>query len=280
MDRSFLACLSGALLSVACVSPQTTLQGAKTLDPGDLELIAGGSVPVHAAFTNAALDAAENATDRVQEQNAGELSEAEKQEIIDGALAVVLLQPAFVPELSARLGVVERLDVGLRYAGASIKGDAKFQLGSAGGYDMAVSLGYIHHTGLGASIAEKAFSLFEVLELAEYSRRDLDAAFLFSGNQEDVFSAYGAVRYIWGMPRIELAFPEELAGPDGAVQFETDEDLHYVGGTIGMRLGVKSIALLAELTAMNLFFSPKILGEERNLGGLVLSPALGLDARF
>jgi hypothetical protein len=53
-----------------------------------------------------------------------------------------------------------------------------------------------------------------------------------------------------------------------------------VGATAGIRAGGKKVAFLGELTLMYLIFSPTVLGERRDLGGIVVSPAVALDVRF
>ncbi len=96
------ATLLASLAMAGCVGPQTTLQSARTLEPGKVELVAGGSIPVHASFSSAIIDTADGVIDRVDEDPTAELSTEEKQQLIEAALAVALFQLGPARVVSAR----------------------------------------------------------------------------------------------------------------------------------------------------------------------------------
>jgi hypothetical protein len=55
---------------------------------------------------------------------------------------------------------------------------------------------------------------------------------------------------------------------------------HYAGATGGLRLGYKYFYATMELTVMRVFAKPVVFGEQRDLGGFIISPSFGLLARF
>jgi hypothetical protein len=267
------------LLLGGCVSSVSTLQTARTLEPGKVELVAGASVPIHGVFVSRMADMLDDAASRAAAGNDDPLNEEERNRTYEAALAAVLLQPAFVPELQGRIGLWDGTDVGLRYAGPAFKLDAKVRLIEQDGFALSASGGYVHHTGIAASIAKSVFEVFETLHLVEYSRRDLDIALLVSGDERRLVAPYGAVRYIVGFPTFDLRLPDEIV--ESGVVPRTDEanTLHYFGATGGVRIG-RSVAFIAELTLMYMRFEPTFLGAQRHLSGMVYAPALGVDVRF
>jgi hypothetical protein len=269
-----------ALLVSGCTTSVSTLQTARTLDPGKVEFVAGGSVPIHGPFVSSFADMIDSAGERVTTGNSTAMTPEEERRAIKAVLAGVLFQPAVIPEVHGRVGLVEGVDVGLRYAGPSFKLDGKVQLAAREFYSLAFTAGYVHHTGLGASIAEKAFDVFESMKLADYSRRDVDLALLLSGREDRTFNAYGALRYLLGMPSFQVSVPRELAASGTGAEQESSPKMHYFGGTCGMRLGGRTIGFLAELSAMYVVFRPEVLSEVRDMSGVLIQPAMGLDVRF
>ncbi len=280
MRNECLTLFFASQLLMGCVGPVTTLEQPRTVEPWHVELVAGASVPVHGVFISSMAKAIDRGTDRLREANTAPLSEKERADLDQAALAAVLFQPTVVPEIKARLGIIDRVDVGFRYAGPALKFDAKCNFWRSESVDIAASAGYVYHTGIGASIAQGIYGLFDDLKLVEYRRSDADLAVLVSGSGEKNVFPYGAVRYIIGVPEFETKLPPELVSATGIQNSKVESLMHYIGATGGIRAGGKKVAFLGELTLMYLVFSPRVLGERRNLGGIVVSPAVALDVRF
>jgi hypothetical protein len=272
--------LLAASVLPGCVGPVTTLEPPRTVEPWHVELVAGASVPVHGVYISSMAKAIDRGTDRLRQANTAPLSEQERADLDQAALAAVLFQPTVVPELKARLGIIDRVDVGFRYAGPALKFDAKYNFWRGESVDVAASAGYVYHTGIGASVAQGIYGLFDDLKLVEYRRSDADLAVLVSGSGEKNVFPYGAVRWIIGAPEFETKLPPELVAATGIENSRVASLMHYVGATGGIRAGGKKVAFLGELTLMYLVFSPRVLGERRDLGGIVVSPAVALDVRF
>jgi hypothetical protein len=277
-----VVCLAIAL--TACVSPVSQMQTARTLPPKKVRVHAGASVPISSRFAVELVDAIDLATDRLRDaRNAGRpLTEEEQRQAIESVAALLLLQPAVVPELGVRVGVVDHVDVGVQSAGPTFRLDAKWHaVDMPGKGHAALQAAYTHHTGIGASIAGSVFDLFESLKLVEYSRKDLELALLASTeDQGRKLSFYGGLRYFLGMPRIESELAAGIETETGMPLVSTETNIHEIGATAGVRLGTDRVALMAELTVLWMVFAPEIFGEESDLGGLIIAPGVGAAFNF
>lgn len=273
-----------AILVAGCVSPVSQLQTARTLPPGETRLHAGASLPLSTRYAQELIDLVEVATDRLQDaENAGRpITEAEQRQAIESVAAILLLQPAVVPELGLRVGVFDHVDAGLQWAGPTFRLDGKWHaVDVPGQWHLALQAAYTYHTGIGASIAGSVFDLFESLRLVDYSRSDLELALLASTEDKGQnLSFYGGLRYFLGMPRIESALADGLETETGMPLVSTDTNIHEIGATGGIRLGTDRVSLMAELSVLWMVFEPEIFGEKSDLGGLVIAPGVGASVNF
>lgn len=270
-----------ALLAlVGCVSSVAQLQTARTLPSGKKRFQLGASLPISTRYVQEIIDSIKLAADRLEDaENAGRpVTEAEQRQAIETAAAVLLLQPAVVPELSARIGVFDNLDMSLRWAGPTFRLDGKYQLvEQPGEWHAALHGAYVHHTGVGASIATSLFEIFDKLRLASYSRKDIELGVLVSTEEQDrPVSMYGGLRYFLAMPRIESELAEGLEAESGTQLVETETNIHQLGATFGVRIGNRRVSLMAELTVLYMIFETQILGQKTDLGGLVFAPGVGV----
>jgi hypothetical protein len=263
-----------------CVTATTTLQTAKTTPAGDVRLGAGVSLPISTRFVGAVVDVMGDAADRVSDARSADrpLTEAEQRDAIEAILAAILFQSPPVYEMSFRYGIAKDFDAGFRWAGPALRPDVKYRFldGGDGGLSMAGSLAYAYHTGIGASIVSSVFELFEDFELVDYSRHDLDLAVLFSNDSERWYAWYGTLRYLAAFASFETKLDEAVEAASGRWQTDTSGVIHHVGGTFGFQAKWRPIRAMVELTAMRVFFAPRILGERYDLGGWIISPAIGL----
>jgi hypothetical protein len=270
-----------ALLAlVGCVSSVAQLQTARTLPAGKKRFQFGASVPVSTRYVQEIIDSIKLAADRLQDaENADRpVTEAEQRQAIETAAAVLLLQPAVVPELSARIGVFDNFDMSLRWAGPTFRLDGKYQLvDQPGEWHAALHGAYVHHTGVGASIATGLYEIFDKLRLASYSRKDIELGLLVSTEEEKrPVSMYGGLRYFLAMPRIESALVDGLEAESGRPLIETETNIHQFGATFGVRVGNRRVSLMAELTVLWMIFETEILDQKTDLGGLVFAPGVGV----
>src|SRR5262245_28005677 len=153
----------------ACTTSLTQGQTARALRPGQVEVAMSGSIPVSSRFVGEVADVVEASAARLKDADNADrpLTESEQREALEAGLALALFHPALVTEVGGRIGVVDRLDVGFKYAGTLVKADGKFQFATSddGGPDLAIALGLTHHLGYGASVLEPAYPLLDYVQL-------------------------------------------------------------------------------------------------------------------
>ena len=269
-----------ALFVPACVGTTSTLQTAPTLGKGNVQVAAGMSIPVSTRFVGEVADAVTEVNDRVKNSDTSPLSRDEQREVMQTTLGVLLFQPALLTIFDLRYGVAEKVDLGLKLAGAATRLEGKYWLQhQEGGLDVALNLGLTRHSEIGSSVAKKGFDFLESVDLAAFKRRDIDGAILLSSDAKKKWGFYGAIRYLAAFVKAETSFSKVLTQED-ITEIDVDETMHHYGGTAGVRATLGPVQLMVELTIMRLAFSPTILDEEVQLGGYIVEPAAGLSVSF
>ncbi len=266
---------AGAVLAVAgCATAPTTLQTARTTEEGELRFHAGGSIAISSRFVSEVADLVDGATDRAEmaEEAGRPLTPEEERELEEGALGLILFASAPVFELGARYGVVEDFDVGFRWAGPMLRADGKVRFLEQPDLQLSGMLGYTYHTSTAPSIMEELQDLFDFVAVIDYSRHDLDLTLLASGDPESAVSWYASLRYLAGFVSVETT----VGYGTMISSYESDEVMHVIAGTGGMRIGSEKVQLLLELMLGYVLFSPAIDGEEFDLSGVLIMPAIGL----
>jgi hypothetical protein len=283
IDHLALATFVSAIVASACTTSLTQGQTARAMKPGHAEVSLSSSFPISSRFVSEVGDVAKASAARLREAETADrpLTEREQREALEAGVALVLFHPAVVTELSGRVGVFDNFDLGLKYAGTLVKADAKYQFASQenGGPDLAFAIGGTRHLGYGASVLEPAYDLLAFVRLGDYSRHDLELSFLASGEWEEIISLYGGVRYMASFIAIDADI-QNVETATGVPHSSLSSTFHYAGGSGGIRVGYKYVFLTAELTVMGVIAEPVIFGERRDLGGIIVSPSLGLLARF
>ncbi len=274
--------LTMVTLASGCATSVSTQQTARTLAPGHVQVAVAGAVPVHTSAVAKVIDAASSLGDRFEqaEETGNAISERDQREAFETSLALLLFTPGVSTEFMGRIGVVDNVDVGLRYAGSLLKTDAKWQLlGKPGEPEVALNLGYAYHFGFAASALKSAYSLLDYTGLSDYSRHDLDAGVIASRSWGDWLELYFAGRTIVSFVGLDGDI-EKVETTLGVDSTDLDSRIVYAGGTAGIMLGYKYLFLNAELTVMKVVFEPNIMGQATDLGGWLVSPLLGLNGRF
>src|SRR3712207_5859402 len=124
------------VLSTGCASTLSSMQTARPLAKGQVQFSGGYGLylPVGQIVdvVDTAIDLGAEAKDAVEEDRPYELSEQAQQELLTAGAALAVAPPGFNPELMVRVGVLDEVDVGLRYSGISLRGDAKIRLHHGG----------------------------------------------------------------------------------------------------------------------------------------------------
>jgi hypothetical protein len=281
------------LVGSGCATNLSTLQTAKTLRPGQFRIAGGAGVYIPAGqVVNAvggAVNLTKNGIDAAQSHENFNVTQDETEYLITTAVALAVLPPSMGYEISARYGVVNNLDVGLRYGLNSLRADAKYRLLHAGGPEGEGEGGRkSFDIALGVGVSKYFFNnpVIEVLEkvkLAEFSRWDVEVPLYISADFNPYFGIYMAPKYVYSHTSVEMKLLEvvEACGClQEKVQIPGTIDMHFVGATGGLRAGLPKLSVFMEVTAGNTFVNPMIMGKHRNLGGVTLYPSIGLAGTF
>ena len=274
--------ISSAILMAGCSTTLTHSSGAHTLDKGEFRGAVSGQLDINTNLARTSLDVARQLNDRVQDDPDADLSEEELRTLLDATAAWGLFRPGFTPEAVGRIGIVERLDLGLRYNGTTLKADAKFEIYESEDGTQAFSI----DAGVGRQFSP-APSLVENVTLTEWSRTDLDILALYGFEFEPYGRFWLGPRYMHSWISISPKLSEEIRSriPDeyrdlSPHQFFRNEDMNYYGGTTGFMAGYKYVYLMVEMTIMYTNFKPQIIDRERNLSGVTIAPNFGLVFEF
>ncbi len=285
----FLALLSG------CASTLSTQQTARTLAPGQVQVSGGAGffVPVGTIVrvVDAGIEQGEAARDAVESDRPYSLSEEAQQELLTAGVALMVAPPGVNPELMVRVGVVDRVDVGLRYSGISLRGDLKVQLSSGGeagvgrflepgqrSFDVALGVGVARHF-----FSSPVLDVLEVVKMGDFSRYDVEVPLYLSADWGDIFKLYAAPKYIYSHTRLDARLVDyaqqgkPVTGFDASLPATVGS--HFVGSTVGLALGYKYVHVYAEVTGGYFRSKPRLFGVERDLGGVALMPSVGLAIR-
>jgi hypothetical protein len=283
--RLHLALVMALLSTVAgCTSAISTTQSAETLKRGQVFVSAGFNVSIPASKVVDGLDQAYHLEQKLRDDPGYQPSEEEQQAYLTTALSLGLFTSGAGNEFMLRYGLLEHLDLGLRYSISGVHGDAKWQFldGGRSGWHGAVSVGYQHHIFEGF-----VFDLLDKVDINDFKRDDLELPLLFGrsfgprGLRETSLTDFPLSGRFWIGPKLILSrvhLDARLTGFDESLT--TDGTLWYAGGVVGGAIGLAGIEAYAELTVMELSFHATVFDRDRDLGGLIVMPAFGLQGTF
>ncbi|NPC85241.1 hypothetical protein HPC49_44480, partial [Pyxidicoccus fallax] len=285
----------GLALGPGCATTLSTQQTARPLAPGQVQVSGGLGVFLPLGnlvrVVDTGIDQGEEARDAIEEDRPYALGEEAQQRLLTAGVALMVAPPGVNPELMVRVGVVDRVDVGLRYSGISLRADAKVLLFHGGdadetgwvevgqrSYDVALGLGAARHF-----FSSPVLDVLEVVELGDFSRYDVEVPLYVSADFGDVFKVYGAPKYVFSRTRLDERLVDysrqgkPVSGFDASLPATVNS--HFVGSTVGVALGYRYVHVFAELTGGYIFCNPTLFGIERELGSVTVFPSLGLAIR-
>lgn len=277
---SVIAMLAVGLFASACTTSMTYGTHPETLDPGEVQGAVMMQTDVSTGPVTQARQTANASKERIE--NDEPFTEEEFREALDTAVSWFLFKPTVATEASMRVGVVDGLDAGIRYNGATTKMDVKGRLWQSADEKHVLSL-----TGGAGRQSSAGPSIVENITLREYSRWDADIALMYGAEPFEFLRAYIGPRFVYSWmtvePKLDEKFrdliPEEYKNYDPG-QFLQDENLAYIGGTAGVMLGYKWIWATLEATVMHMSFEPTIIDQKRDLSGWLIAPVAGLMIEY
>ncbi len=281
-------------LTSGCATTLSTMQTARTLEPGQVQVTGGMGVflPVGNLIrvVDAGIDQGREARDAVDDNRPYALSEESQQQLLSAGVALLVAPPGINPELMVRVGVADRVDVGLRYSGISLRADGKVLLVHGGreeggrmeagqrSYDVALGLGVARHF-----FSSPVLDVLEVVQMNDFSRYDIEVPLYVSADFGDILKLYGAPKYVYSHTRLDQRLVDysrqgaPVTGFDATLPATVNS--HFVGSTVGLSLGYRYVYLFAELTGGYVICNPTLFGAERKLGGVTFFPSFGLAIR-
>ena len=239
---------------------------------------------------DAGIDQGREARDAVDDNRPYALSEESQQQLLSAGVALLVAPPGINPELMVRVGVADRVDVGLRYSGISLRADGKVLLFHGGreeggrmeagqrSYDVALGLGVARYF-----FSSPVLDVLEVVQMNDFSRYDIEVPLYVSADFGDIFKLYGAPKYVYSHTRLDqqlVDYSRQGAPVTGFdVTLPATVNSHFVGSTVGLSLGYRYVYLFAELTGGYVICNPTLFGAERKLGGVTFFPSFGLAIR-
>ena len=256
-----------------CAPSLSTFQPAHVPPKGTVTASVGleAGVPVGAIET--LIDAGKDLASRGQ--NGEALTDDQKWQIFDAGVSLMLLTPSFGPHFAIGFVPIERLEVGLRYAGSAWRVGGRLQLLDhvTGPFDLTVGLGLSRFT-FEFPISDQ----IPVLQLDDFSRWQVDVPIL-AGTSRDWFR-------FWIGPKLLLSTFETrltLSLPNDVTAASFDGTATFLGGQAGLALGYRKLFVAFELTMGEAFGTAHLTSlvlnpstHDTHLSSFTIFPSIGL----
>ena len=287
------------LLLCGCSTNLSSLQTARTLYPGQVRSHFGAGVYVPAGqlgnAVGAGVDVAKQGVTAAVAEEPFVMEEKTKQQLITSGIALAVMPPSTMYETGVRVGLVNNLDVGFRYSINSVRLDAKWRPFHWGDDDSRASpAARSRDLAIGFGVSRYIFTspLVEALDtvkLGNFDRWDFEFPLYASVDFNPYFGIYLNPKYVFSRTTLDeelVAISEVVNGAvDGrccgeAIALDTRlparVDMHFWGATAGIKAGHPKVYGFLELTVGYAKAETVLLGEKRELGGLMLQPNLGV----
>jgi len=280
---------------VGCATNLSSLQTAKTLNPGQVRITGGFGVHIPAGqLVNSASEGiklgAKAATTNVADGQPYVLTADDKEALGTAAIALAMFPPSSVYEINGRVGLIRNLDIGFRYSVNSMRADAKLRVhhsGDAEGWDEPRGRSYDVAIGVGVSkymLGSAIEAAFGGVRLDEFNRWDLEVPVYFNADWNSHIGVYFVPKFLYSrttMRQTFLAKPCQCSeGMVPEVVTQAKVDMMFYGATLGLRFGGWRVSGMLEVTVGNTEASPVLFGKKRTLGGATIQPNIGLAVTF
>lgn len=268
-----------AVLAWAGCSPSlATLQPAHVPDKGHVAATAGFEVGIPTGTITKLTDAAQTLSEAAGQR---ELTNAEILQLFDAAVNLATSPPSVGPHFALAYSVLDRTEVGLRYAAGAWRLGGRYQLmkRADGPLDMMV--------GLGVSRATTPFpvhSVVDAVELRDFTRWTFDVPLLF-GTSRSWFRTWFGPKLVY--TRFDAGATVSVPmNPDPLVEASLNGSALYVLGQGGFAVGYEHVFLALELTMGQLTGSaevtiPQVVDQRKtDISGFVVYPAIALLGEF
>jgi hypothetical protein len=298
-DPARLAAACAVLALCGCSTNLSSLQTARTLYPGQVRSHFGAGVYVPAGqlgnAASAGVDLARQGITAAVLQEQFVAEEGTKQQLLTSGIALAVMPPSAMYETGVRVGLVENLDVGFRYSINSIRADVKWRPFHWGDEDTRANpAARSRDLAIGFGISRYIFTspLVEALDyvkLGDFDRWDFEFPIYASVDLNPYFGLYLNPKYVFSHTTLDeelVAISEVVNGVaqgqccGEVIALDTRlpraVDMHFWGATVGLKAGHPKVYGFLELTVGYARAEAFLLGQKRELGGLMLQPNLGV----
>ncbi|MBK7865037.1 MAG: hypothetical protein IPJ65_41845 [Archangiaceae bacterium] len=291
--NAFILVTMGA---TGCASNLAQMQTARALEPGQLRMSAGVGYYIPATqvgnLAGDGIQVAKQGIESAVNDAPFELSDKGKRSIAIHSVSLAAMTPYPSVQVDARLGVLPRLDVGMRYSVDSVRADAKFNFFHDGVDDPEDGLPRrSKDIAIGFMVSKQLFSqpvgdMMGMIRLDNFNRWDFEIPLYVSIDVSRYFGVYGAGRYRFSYVSFNQNIGHVTSCGCSEAPVHTVEVIptklvsHFYGATAGMRVGSARFSWMLELTVGHTSAKTKLLGENVEMGGLTLYPATGIALTF
>jgi hypothetical protein len=292
----FGALFTAGLALTGCASNLAQMQTARALKPGELRMSGGVGwyVPVTqlGSVAGTGVQIAKQGIEAAINQEEFQLSDANKRRLAINSVALQAMPPSPSVQIDARLGVLPRLDVGLRYSIDAVRADVKLNFWHDGEDDPEdghprrskdLALGF----ALSKSLLNRAISDPNgLVKIDGFSRWDFEVPLYASIDVSRYFGVYGAGRYRFSTIRFDQHVTTVSDCGCSEVPTRTTTVTasqmvsHFYGATVGIRVGNHRFTWMLELTLGQTNARTRLLDLDVELGGFTLYPATGIALTF
>jgi hypothetical protein len=275
--RAALVCvLLGTGAGAGCAPSLATLQPAHVAPKGHLQVAAAMELGVPTGTVARVVDTGRSLAD----MDPTEIDSAEQEQLFEAGVTVAASPPAFGPHFALGYTVVDRFELGVRYAGEGWRVGARYQIlkRTEAPLDMVLGLGVAH-----SAKQIPVEDIIPVLKVDDFSRWTVDVPLLV-GTSNDWFRVWGGPKVV--LSRFDVAMRLELGAAAPKLATFEGKGL-YVGGVGGVALGYRHVFVALELALMWLSGSATmtatdlmIAGRSVGIDGVVVYPSFGLLGEF
>jgi len=257
------------------------MQPAHVAPKGHMQVTTAFEVGIPTGTIGRIIDSGRTLSDIAQAN--GSVTPDQERQLFDSGVTVAVSPPAVGYHFAAYYVPLDRLEVGLRYAGGGFRAGARYQF-------------LRHETDpldltLGAGIARSTYeiplaSYIPILEIEDFTRYTIDVP-LQIGTSRSYYRVWGGPKFLYShySTAIRLSLP---SSPDLAT-FEGSTI--YYGGQVGFAVGYKYVFVAFELTLAGLSGTAEVqtapdprngemLARNVDINGFIIYPAFGLIGEF
>jgi len=285
-----------ALVCTGCASNLAQMQTARALEPGQLRMSGGVGwyVPAGqlAAVAGDGIEVAKQEIKAELENTEYDIPQAEKRKIAINSVALAAMSPYPNVHVDARLGVLPRFDVGLRYSIDAVRADVKFNFFHDGVNDPEDGLPRkSKDIAIGLAVSKQLFApavgdMMGMIRLDNFNRWDVEVPLYVSIDVSRYFGVYGGGRYRY----TTMTFNQNVstvtdcgcgdAPVHSTVTTASRMQAHFYGATVGMRVGSARFSWMLEITMGHTQAKTNLLGQDVMIGGLTFYPSTGMALTF